>query len=421
MSKKENSSENLGAEIDNFWLSEVYPDAGSSLDFCQAPVEQIRDNAIVVLDTNVLLLPYRLGAQSLQEIQKVLSQLTSGDRIFLPAQAAREFLKNRAGRVRDVLRDLERQASQIQIMSDRRIGFLDTDQNYENLIKYAEEVRVLKQQSLDAISKISSKLKSGIGDDPVSAAFREIFKDKVVDIDCQSEIDKRKITEEMAWRYAHDIPPGYKDQSKGDGGIGDFLIWKTILKLGEDRKTDCIFVTEDSKGDWWVQSEGTFQPRIELVEEYRRATQGRTIHLMSLSHFLSTFGAEERAVDETQQVEKAQRDRQRAFENNIEVMEQENSSLSPNSAIPYSSSGDVIDSEFRSLLKKRNFLSMKINDIISKRRDIDIKISNSDLDNSLSDEDISSLIMMKHRYTKEFIETSRERGKLDEIMNRFIR
>ncbi len=420
MTKKESLPENFGTEIDSFWLSEVYPDAGASLEFCQASVQQIRDNAIVVLDTNVLLLPYRLGAQSLGEIQKVLLKLAGGDRIFLPAQAAREFLKNRAGRVRDVLRELERQASQIQIMSDRKIGFLDTDQNYNDLIKYAEEVRDLKEKSLAAIGKISSNLKSGIGDDPVSAAFRDIFKDKVVDIDCKSEIDKKKITKEMAWRYAHGIPPGYKDQSKGDGGIGDFLIWKTILKLGEDRKTDCIFVTEDSKGDWWVQSEGTFQPRIELVEEYRRATQGRTIHLMSLSHFLSTFGAEERAVDETQKVEKAQRDRQRAFENNIEIMEQENSSISPNSSISYLSSGDVIDNEIRSRLNMRKILSMKISDILTKMGEIDVKISNPLLYNSLSDEDISSLIIKKKRYKKELIEISRERGKLEELINSSI-
>jgi hypothetical protein len=224
----------------------------------------------------------------------------------------------------------------------------------------------------------------------------------------------------MAWRYAHGIPPGYKDQSKGDGGIGDFLIWKTILKLGEDRKTDCIFVTEDSKGDWWVQSEGTFQPRIELVEEYRRATQGRTIHLMSLSHFLSTFGAEERAVDETQKVEKAQRDRQRAFENNIEIMEQENSSISPNSSISYLSSGDVIDNEIRSRLNMRKILSMKISDILTKMGEIDVKISNPLLYNSLSDEDISSLIIKKKRYKKELIEISRERGKLEELINSSI-
>ena len=46
-------------------------------------------------------------------------------------------------------------------------------------------------------------------------------------------IDRDEVLEEMTRRYKQAIPPGYKDASKPDGGIGDFLIWKTILNLGE--------------------------------------------------------------------------------------------------------------------------------------------------------------------------------------------
>jgi hypothetical protein len=91
--------------VDCFWLSQIYPDAGASLSFYQLPIEEIRDNCVVILDANVLLLPYKLGTQSLDELRKVYGALATADRIFLPGQAVREFLKNRADRVRDVLRD----------------------------------------------------------------------------------------------------------------------------------------------------------------------------------------------------------------------------------------------------------------------------------------------------------------------------
>src|SRR5690606_4521164 len=69
------------------------------------------------------------------------------------------------------------------------------------------------------------------------------------------------------------------------------------------KNLDCIFVTEDSKSDWWVQSEGGFQPRMELVEEYRRETQGKTIHLMPLSDLLRLYDVQMEVVDEAKSVE----------------------------------------------------------------------------------------------------------------------
>lgn len=262
---------------------------------------------MVALDANVLLLPYRLGAASLAEIKKIFGDLVENDRVFLPAQAVREFLKHRANRIRDVLRDLGNQASQIQVVADRKVGFLEADPGYQELVDLSQKIRELKGSSLKTISQIGDRLRNGIGLDPVTSTYREIFSKSVVDLD--GNISDDKLKEEMAWRYRHSIPPGYKDRNKPDDGIGDFLIWKTILQLASSRKSDCIFVTEDAKSDWWVQSEGVFQPRLELVEEYRRASEGKTLHLLPLSGFLQIFGAQSDTVDEAREVEIARQQR----------------------------------------------------------------------------------------------------------------
>jgi hypothetical protein len=223
----------------------------------------------------------------------------------LPAQAVREFLKHRANRIRDVLRDLSNQASQIQVVADRRAGFLEADPGYQDLVKFSQEIKELKGSSLNTISQIGDRLRNGVGLDPVSSVYRDIFSGRVIDLD--GSIPDDKLKEEMAWRYRHSIPPGYKDRNKPDEGIGDFLIWKIILQLSSARQVDCIFVTEDAKSDWWVQSEGIFQPRLELVEEFRRASGGRTLHLLPLSGLLQLLGAKSQTVDEARQVEIARR------------------------------------------------------------------------------------------------------------------
>lgn len=291
--------------LDTFWLRDIYPDAGATLAFAQAPLEDVKATCMVALDANVLLLPYRLGATSLNEIKGLFAGLANADRVFLPAQAVREFLKHRANRIRDVLRDLANQASQIQVVTDRRAGFLEADQGYQELVKLSEQIKEIKSSSLKTISQISERLRSGVGLDPVTSVYRDIFQGRVVDLD--GSISDDTIKQEMIWRYRHSIPPGYKDRNKPDEGIGDFLIWKTILQLAGDRKNDCIFVTEDAKSDWWVQSEGIFQPRLELVEEYRRSSGGRTLHLLPLSGLLQLLGAQSDTVDEARQAEIARK------------------------------------------------------------------------------------------------------------------
>lgn len=291
----------VDAPLDTLWLNRVYPDAGATLAFAQAPIATIKDDCVVVLDANVLLLPYRLGATSLEELRKVFDSLAQGDRIFAPAQAVREFLKHRADKIRDIVRELSKQASQINIVADRKIGFLQNDADYLKLVELSEQVKLSKSETLRTIEAIGAKLRTGVGSDPVSLAYREIFAGRVIDL--PEDTDIQALQKEMSWRYRHSVPPGYKDHSKPDEGIGDFLIWKTIIQLAKDRHKSCIFVTEDAKSDWWVQSEGAFQPRLELVDEYRRESEGQTIHLMPLSDLLALYGAQQGAVEDTKRAE----------------------------------------------------------------------------------------------------------------------
>jgi hypothetical protein len=109
---------------------------------------------------------------------------------------------------------------------------------------------------------------------------------------------------EMKWRYPHKVPPGYKDAGKEDGGIGDFLIWKSLLKLGEREKKNLVFITGEQKADWFIRADGgAVYPRSELIDEYRRASGGKSFCLMSFYALLEEMKASQEVVQEVKQLE----------------------------------------------------------------------------------------------------------------------
>ena len=100
-------------------------------------------------------------------------------------------------------------------------------------------------------------------------------------------------------------PPGYKDASKDDGGIGDFLIWKTLLALGSKGK-DIVFVTNEAKADWFVRSgREPLYARPELVAEYRSHSSGKSLRLCSLHELLAEMDVDAEVVSEVQKIEAA--------------------------------------------------------------------------------------------------------------------
>lgn len=106
------------------------------------------------------------------------------------------------------------------------------------------------------------------------------------------------------------MPPGYKDYREGDlvsrNPAGDLIIWFSILELA-NRGKDIIFVSSEQKADWWHRSSDessiNLYPRYELVEEFRRVSQGKSFHMLSLSSFLALFGANESIIEEVKDEE----------------------------------------------------------------------------------------------------------------------
>lgn len=301
MASDKKAPEVAPATLSPLWSKVIFPDAQGIFTSVQPAAEEIKGTCFVVLDANVLLLPYKMEDVSLSEIVKVYEHLAQAERLVIPPQAAREFAKNRSSKVGEVVKYLREQAGLSGPVLSKKVGSLEDHEGYKAAKALAQGVKDKVRELQKAISAVADGMAANVGDDPVSIVYRKLFANAVCNDPPECE-DEKSLLKELSDRYAMSRPPGYKDQNKDDGGAGDLIIWKTILAEGLSRQRDCIFVTADQKPDWYTQAGGAFQARFELLEEYRNVV-GKTIHLMPLSRLLSLFEAPEELVDTVRGVE----------------------------------------------------------------------------------------------------------------------
>lgn len=294
--------------IDLFITKRLFPDAKGLLTAEHEYVGDVIGSCDFVVDTNILLVPYVTGSESFDKITEIYEKLVGEERIFLPGQVAREFVKNRSSKLTELYSNLSARKSKIVKPDNKYHPILRKLNDFESLVEAEKELSESIKTYQKALSSIQDSIRNWSLNDPVSVVYREKFDDKCV---WDLELDEEEIKKSISFRYKNKIPPGYKDASKSDGGIGDLMIWLTILQIGKKRKRNLIFVTGEEKADWQHRSDnrGLF-PRSELVDEYRRASSGKTFHIISLSRLLEFFNASDEAVEEIKEYESDERQKE---------------------------------------------------------------------------------------------------------------
>jgi hypothetical protein len=286
-----------------FMLNQCFPEASALFSVQYRPLADIKKSCLVTLDTNVLLAPYGVGSESLKAIRDTYEALLRENRLFVSGHVAREFARRKDYMLAELAKSISDQSSRARALLEDNIEVLRGLPIYQEAVKNSKAISDSIQQCRKQIVEVIDTIRSWQSNDPVSALYRELFSGVVQDLDFD-DTKKEELLAEFNYRTENKIPPGYKDEGKKENAEGDFLIWKTILKNGKDRKSDMVFVTDEEKQDWWIRAGGRpYFPRPELLDEYRRMSDGHTFHILSFPQFLSEFGAPSSVVEEVEKVE----------------------------------------------------------------------------------------------------------------------
>lgn len=287
-------------EKDIFIQESIYPEPEKLFQATYKTIDKIKDDCIYILDTNVLLIPYTISNKSLSEIDRIFSRLVQEKRLGIPEQVVREFVKHRPEKIKELFQALKKKRDSISKFGGERYPLLENDPAYiealENQKKINNHIEVYRQ-NLDIVLE---NIRSWNWNDPVSEMYRKLFDEQVV-IKVSEKRDV--IKKDLERRIVHKIPPGYKDSAKDDEGIGDLLIWYAVLEQGR-QGFDVVLVSGDEKGDWFYRSDKqSLYPRFELIDEFRRLSNSRTLHIVKFSYFLQLVHAEAALVQEIKREE----------------------------------------------------------------------------------------------------------------------
>jgi rRNA-processing protein FCF1 len=338
----ENQDKEKKSEI--LYRNSLYPDAESIFSFHPRTIEEIKDDCIVVLDTNSLLVPYTTGKESLDQISRIYRLLVDDKRLIIPGQVAREFAEHRVTKLKELYQQISRKKATLALGS---YPLLEGITAYQKAIEIEERLNESLREYNKSISEILDNISQWYWNDPVSKLYSSLFAREVV---FDPKLEENQLKHRIDKDFEHKIPPGYKDARKPDDGVGDVIIWYTILEIGKAQKKNVIFVSLDQKADWWSQSEGRpLYPRYELIEEFRRASEGQSFHVMKFSAFLNLYGASKEVVEEVRKEEVQAR------------IEQSQSSSKANLILLASE----IEKELRYLLASMGLLNKSLNNFLS--------------------------------------------------------
>ena len=240
------------------------------------------EKAVFAFDASVLLGLYRSSSETQQVFFDVIDRIK--DRIFLPHQAAGEYLKNRLG----VISLRTDSYGKIKAESIKFIKFLELTIQ-EHALPSGEEIIAVAKGSAEKINELVSSAEKAEPDllrsDDLLARLAELFGTKT-----GQPYERVRLTElyaEFAPRYAQGIPPGFKDDKKGESTkYGDALVWFQLIDQAKLTQKPIIFVTADLKEDWWLKHKGaTLGPRPELRQEMMSAA-GVQFYMYTTPRFL---------------------------------------------------------------------------------------------------------------------------------------
>ncbi|MFN9109693.1 MAG: PIN-like domain-containing protein, partial [Bacteroidota bacterium] len=167
---------------DLFYLDKVFPEAEKIFSENFKAPEEIIKNGIVVLDTNVLLVPYDTSEKNVSDIRNIYLRYKSGQRLFIPARVAREFANNRANRIGDIFLQIRQLKESLNSGSFKinQYPILDNNEDYKNLKNQFDIIQKGIKASRKHLERLENQIQGWTWNDNVSKAYKEIFTPEII-------------------------------------------------------------------------------------------------------------------------------------------------------------------------------------------------------------------------------------------------
>ena len=251
----------------------------------------IWNNGVFVLDANALLNMCRYTKQSCDELMAIIKN--HKDNLWLPYQVAMEFFNNRISvieGIRNGFISLLTNVSKIDEILEKELKLNDFKNDTAlNVDKIRNDIKNFKSRTSNKIKKWMTEFEKN-DKDSLLEEILELYEGKVGDDYDDNDLDK--IYDEGGVRYPKSIPPGYADMKEKEKmgnrhKFGDLIWWKQAIDYAKTMQKDLIIVTDDRKEDWWYKVSGRIiSPRVELIREFHKETDGRKFLMYQTHQFM---------------------------------------------------------------------------------------------------------------------------------------
>ncbi len=211
---------------------------------------------LIFLDTNILSYLYKLHGAAREEFFDWCKSAIQQNRLFVPAWAASEYLSKVAAKSLDTYTPNKREVDQVHklldglydtaslFVDDARLRGIGYSGNRSNFISEFQETK----KKLETLTNVFSKgFESGVVHQQIVDYLSPVILDSNLALLCV------RATNEGPGRFAHRIPPGFRDEKKTENQFGDLIIWYEILEKSTSCSQDfsnVLFVSRDEKIDW---------------------------------------------------------------------------------------------------------------------------------------------------------------------------
>lgn len=229
---------------------------------------ELWQNALFAFDANVLLGLYRYTPRTRRLLLKQLTGLQK--RLFLPHRVAFEYQRGRLrviGQQRKAYMQTTQAVERVVASLEKEFKSLPQRHPYIALDDVKTEFAKTRDKVKKSLKRLEEKHPDFLTDDTVRKRLELLFDGRVG----ERPNDYRSMQQEAERRMGLLLPPGYEDSGtkQGEDRLGDALVWLQLLEEASKQEKPVIFVTDETKEDWWGKESDRPSPRPELLQEMR--------------------------------------------------------------------------------------------------------------------------------------------------------